>query len=1374
MEIRKRCYQEKVLRGLYAMHPGYDKGWTDQDKQQYGWNKNTGKYEGILEEEYPSLCDILHYNKPEQPSCDKVGRYPVGRAKPNEPLFLALARLEVVARQPERQQEIFGWVTPAKHDFVGQTAFEIAKARYWGVPDPSVIAVTTSVGESLEHLYGLKDTADFHANYLLRLLYLYGNTPPHLRTHRAAWRRIDHFNRDINFSAQLETTIRNHFLAFKFWIDEPFFADDDGGKKLRQWRATLATQQKRLGGDKTSPDEDPNDEKYKFEMTFWSENHQVLFATAEYLAGQLWPDAIFRVGNHFRLEGPEKTRPSDMIGQQHMAKAKVRLLCWLNDRLRFGFSEWNAPGYYAEDFTALFNLADFCLDEEIRTRACMVLDLLIFDLARFTHRGNFGVSAGRCYFEQKRCGYDQPVGDLVEILFGTRGGTIVEPTSVVAGTFASSKRYKVPDVLMAIGQDQPETFVDRSRVSINFEEAANYNVGFESDEDVMFWWSRAAFFTKQVIENTRKVAEKYHLMITSPFKDVLSETQAAATAIHITGYAALAAAGLFAPPLLPFVGNPFSKKEAKAADIASIITEGSALTKANLYTYLSRHAMLSSVQNFRSGQFNLQTQFCQATLSLGATVWTTQPSAGSYISRTEKDIINAGAGVGGALTAGIVGEVVLGPFGLVGGTIYGGLKGANLLKGEDSGSHKGEINLIPAQHDGPNWWTGSVTAPRVIQFKNAAIVAYKPKDFQLLLFGHRTHAWFPKAAFDPGSVVQRNANCNEGAGLWTFGKVGDGYVGLFSAQTPVWTTTGPWMDKELVAEGAHNFFIFQVGSSVDFGSYDKFVDRVSRARIHVGGLHLVTAGEVAGATAGAAEGAVAGAEIGSAAGPVGTVVGAVGGGIEGAIFGAKQTSEDFECSYDIPNGDRLELHYDDNQVRYAGEPLCDDNFPRFENPYIKCGRVEWDRYLYTIKHKDNSLTHDFREITNNMKNPRVRRSIDTVEGECDSGPRPFYIIGHNPNTIADVNAALDAGANAIEPDVNVYEDRQNELCVSETGLILDTDEGGDSDAPSLIKYLIDLHAVALKRPELALVYFDCKPKVATAEHGVTLLNAIRTYLTYDTEVNVIISVSSLSETAIFDKIKNDLRPREGVMIDEENDPDAVSKFFTDGKVDNQCYANGNAFQSPTLSPHLRPSMDKACALRAGRGKIKIIFTWTLADADMMREYIRIGVDGIIPGILPSAFDAIEIPKLLAITREHQFQSLIRLANRNDNPFIQPNAAYAMTIHTGDVHNAGTDANLTFTLKGKLGSATKTVDASLIGSILGKTPGRMEADAWDYVTLPSPDLGDLLAITVQRDDEGNAPGWFLDKIIVESFRYGVSKRAEFNRWIDTTPFTQPLV
>ena len=69
---------------------------------------------------------------------------------------------------------------------------------------------------------------------------------------------------------------------------------------------------------------------------------------------------------------------------------------------------------------------------------------------------------------------------------------------------------------------------------------------------------------------------------------------------------------------------------------------------------------------------------------------------------------------------------------------------------------------------------------------------------------------------------------------------------------------------------------------------------------------------------------------------------------------------------------------------------------------------------------------------------------------------------------------------------------------------------------------------------------------------------------------------------------------------------------------------------------------------------------------------------------------------------------------------------------------------------------------------------MESGAWNWVTIPSDDLGALQSVTVQRDDSGNAPDWHLDRIEVHSARFGTGGTAFFDRWIDSTaPFDQPL-
>src|ERR1051326_4521379 len=259
-------------------------------------------------------------------------------------------------------------------------------------------------------------------------------------------------------------------------------------------------------------------------------------------------------------------------------------------------------------------------------------------------------------------------------------------------------------------------------------------------------------------------------------------------------------------------------------------------------------------------------------------------------------------------------------------------------------------------------------------------------------------------------------------------------------------------------------------------------------------------------------------------------------------------------------------------------------------------------------------------------------------------PRPFYVIGHNPNSIPQVLAALDAGANAVEPDINIYHDRPNELCVAEASVFA-PHEGAPASAPPLAEYLTQLHDIALQRPELSLVVLDCKPRTVTPEFGATLLQNIRTLLTHDTQINVVFSVASLNETAIFQNVKGQLGSREGAMIDQENDPIAVSDFFSGAGIANQSFGNGISVANSVLGPNVRPSIEKACWFRATTNHLRFIYGWTVNDADLMREYIHIGLDGIITD---------QPAGLRAILKEAEFAPLVRLATRADLTFQPAN------------------------------------------------------------------------------------------------------------------------
>ena len=157
------------------------------------------------------------------------------------------------------------------------------------------------------------------------------------------------------------------------------------------------------------------------------------------------------------------------------------------------------------------------------------------------------------------------------------------------------------------------------------------------------------------------------------------------------------------------------------------------------------------------------------------------------------------------------------------------------------------------------------------------------------------------------------------------------------------------------------------------------------------------------------------------------------------------------------------------------------------------------------------------------------------------------------------------------------------------------------------------------------------------------------------------------------------------------------------------------------------AMDGAAWLRATVGFPRsVTYVYAINPADSMRTFIDAGVDGIITD---------ELPTLMGIV---QGRSDIRLATRQDNPFQPLNEAYGLKIRTGD---DGTDANITFTLEGSLGSSTITVNTAPVG--------RMESGDTNFVTIPSRNLGVLKSITVENDGSGNRPNWFLQDITVQS-------------------------
>ena len=71
------------------------------------------------------------------------------------------------------------------------------------------------------------------------------------------------------------------------------------------------------------------------------------------------------------------------------------------------------------------------------------------------------------------------------------------------------------------------------------------------------------------------------------------------------------------------------------------------------------------------------------------------------------------------------------------------------------------------------------------------------------------------------------------------------------------------------------------------------------------------------------------------------------------------------------------------------------------------------------------------------------------------------------------------------------------------------------------------------------------------------------------------------------------------------------------------------------------SIRAAVTLKHRAGLIKLVYVWTLDRRSSMREYIDLGVDGIMTN---------DVDDLIAVLAENPIRSLIRLATRSEFPF----------------------------------------------------------------------------------------------------------------------------
>ncbi len=246
-----------------------------------------------------------------------------------------------------------------------------------------------AVGLACHFMKRRYDCADFYAIGLLALLYRYPQAI---------------------LPADLQR-IEEAFTGFKYWIDEP-------------------------GIDA---------------MCYFTENHQVLFHVAAYLAGQRAPGRVFT--------------NSGLTGRQQMARAKARIVPWILTRLRGNFSEWDSNAYMTLDAFAMLALADDARSPRLRELATALLDKLFFMLACQSFRGAHGSTHGRCYVTALKSARVENTSGLQRIAWGMG---MFNGETRATGLLALSRNYRVPEVIQRIGADVDRTYATESRSLARF------------------------------------------------------------------------------------------------------------------------------------------------------------------------------------------------------------------------------------------------------------------------------------------------------------------------------------------------------------------------------------------------------------------------------------------------------------------------------------------------------------------------------------------------------------------------------------------------------------------------------------------------------------------------------------------------------------------------------------------------------------------------------------------------------------------------------------------------------------------------------------------------------------------------------------------
>ncbi|KAG8457393.1 hypothetical protein KFE25_011324 [Diacronema lutheri] len=493
------------------------------------------------------------------------------------------------------------------------------------------------------------------------------------------------------------------------------------------------------------------------ETWYWSENKVLAHRTDELLAGQRFANATFSV--------------TGRNGTWHAQRARRELLEWLDFRARFGFTEWHTDVYYQVDVIALLSLVEWSEDAALATRAAMVLDIVLIDIALHLHAGNFAATHGRSYAKDKPSAPLQDTFGLSKLLFDDTDEPYGNGTDEGATILARAQSYRMPELVRRIAaRDAP--MVSRQRMNLNLTEQpdpdpavppppAPFGLDFEDEANLPFWWSYASQALWMMTPLLVRVAERDGLWDT-----LLADARVAFDLVRVEG--------------------DVEQTVANARRLQAVLwpmMDAALLNEVNTCAYRTRNFALSTAQDYRKGLRGAQTHPSQATLSGRAVVFTQHPAYAPAL--------------GDELPA--------------------------------------DFSWKRFDEPGPGYWTGNGAEPRAAQHENVALVIYAPQYPPLAPLGfpylNETHAYFPQAHFDEVVRAGSNASWTFGRKGSAYVALFSLVPTTWRVGGPELFENGD-LPFDLVAEGgASNVWITELGDAARWGSFARFRTAILSARV---------------------------------------------------------------------------------------------------------------------------------------------------------------------------------------------------------------------------------------------------------------------------------------------------------------------------------------------------------------------------------------------------------------------------------------------------------------------------------------------------------------------------------------------------------------